>query len=61
VAPRARDALGGDRPQQASRRTVPGNDGSRREVGERAQHERALVHARVRQGERADAHSTAAE
>ena len=52
VGARARDPLVRDRAQQAPRRTVAGDHGAGREVDERAQHERALVHARVRQRER---------
>jgi hypothetical protein len=40
---------------------MAGDHGAGREVSERAQHERTLVHARVRQHKRGDAHATAAE
>jgi hypothetical protein len=61
VGARARDALVRDRVQQASHRALPGHDGTGRDVGEGAEHERALVHARMRHRERAHAHATAAE
>jgi hypothetical protein len=40
---------------------MAGDHGAGREVDERAQHECALVHARVRQRQRIDVHATAAE
>jgi hypothetical protein len=40
---------------------MAGDHGAGREVGERAQHKRTLVHARVRQSKRFDADATAAE
>ena len=46
-----RDTLVAHVDQKAAGKPPPGNGRHRRHIGERAQHERALVHARVRHGE----------
>jgi len=55
------DALAADARQRASRQAAPGYRRRGRDVRERPQHERALVHARMRHDEPGHAHAAPAE